>query len=783
MSRILGAVPHPTGFRLRAVEDERGAYAFGLGSWLFLVAWALAEMPQPDGSAYPDLDANPGWVRYLRLDGGLDAAVSLTGEGGQLPLLEAFATEVRLLGSVPLQQDYLAPVADVADRLVDLLQAHEDRTSPLGFVSLWRPEVSRMIADDEPRAFFAMHAETEAEWQEPLVAPGRADGDLAALRAWLRALADDAAAGPRTYDHTQALPLLQQLLRWSVRAVGRPRRRRAARRGARYPHRPRRGHRTAQAPGLAAPPDAISALRRLTRETLGAWSYRLDAWYTALAAWRLENHRATAPRGLQVGAFGMLVNVRPRDAAASGGFVLAPSLAHATTAAVLRSGWQAFGGAGQAGALAVDLSSARVRRARWIVEGVRRGQDLAELLGARFERGLHDAGQAARVDDFRTIALRAVGDGGPPNAIVDGLLLARAWSGADDLTRQETAARAAVDAALPPSGAERAALVEVLDAVAADLDSVGDLAVAQTVHALAQGNPAEATAALTASSTGEVTFPAPRVADTARSAVTVTHRLLSMLDPTGVSPWPGGAASGRAAADPGLEAWVGDLLGPPSGVRFEVQFLDPAAGAALGAPVVGTAEDLGVGALDLVQLAPGGEDAGRGGIGMLVAAWAAARPDAPAGAVPEVRGAGRGHLTRRHGAGGPRAARPARRVPRPHGGRPGRAGSRRAAAGGGGRRRPLGAGGGRPGPARRRPRPAGGRCRRRRTGAARRDARTDRLHPDRAAPARGRRGGARGGSGVAGASGGAAGRGRRPCPLGRRGVGRPGQRGTGSEPA
>jgi seryl-tRNA synthetase len=93
---------------------------------------------------------------------------------------------------------------------------------------------------------------------------------------------------------------------------------------------------------------------------------------------------------------------------ASGGFVHAPSLNHAATAAVLRSGYLAHRSAGGDQPFAIDLSSERVRRARWLLEGVRQGQSLAALLGYRFERGLHENHPGLEldylVDKFRTLA-------------------------------------------------------------------------------------------------------------------------------------------------------------------------------------------------------------------------------------------------------------------------------------------------------------------------------------------------------------------------------------------
>ena len=76
------------------------------------------------------------------------------------------------------------------------------------------------------------------------------------------------------------------------------------------------------------------------------------------------------------------------------GFIHAPSLAQASTVAVLRSGHLAHAGAIAANdLLAIDLSSERVRLASWLLDGVRQGQPLGALLGYRFERRLQEVGR------------------------------------------------------------------------------------------------------------------------------------------------------------------------------------------------------------------------------------------------------------------------------------------------------------------------------------------------------------------------------------------------------
>ena len=73
----------------------------------------------------------------------------------------------------------------------------------------------------------------------------------------------------------------------------------------------------------------------------------------------------------------------------NGGYVHTPSLNHATAAAIVRNGIP-HASPSEQDELAVNLSSARVRRAKYLIDGVRNGQSLEALLGYLFERGLYD---------------------------------------------------------------------------------------------------------------------------------------------------------------------------------------------------------------------------------------------------------------------------------------------------------------------------------------------------------------------------------------------------------
>lgn len=201
-------------------------------------------------------------------------------------------------------------------------------------------------------------------------------------------------------------------------------------------------------------------LLRLFTELLDAASHRFDAWLTGVVAERLRLQRAAAPTSY-VGAYGWLTGVAPRTGARSHGHMLAPSLGHAATAVVLRSGFlgerrkvyadranaaQAAAAAALAGAstpnsrtnallalqqaqaardaaletlrtlqpldpvteanlsLAVDLSSERVRAARRTLRAVRAGQPLAAVLGYQFERDLISACLPQYLAAFRKLS-------------------------------------------------------------------------------------------------------------------------------------------------------------------------------------------------------------------------------------------------------------------------------------------------------------------------------------------------------------------------------------------
>jgi hypothetical protein len=387
---------------------------------------------------------------------------------------------------------------------------------------------------------------------------------------------------------------------------------------------------------MAGRPSA--ALDRLVRALLDSCSHRLDAWITSYATRRLATLRRARPAGVHLGGFAWVEDLKPKPPSravtalpqgeagplvedpTNSGFVVAPSLSHAATAAILLSGHLSHRGGSAGGApLAIDLSSDRARTASWVLDGVRQGQPLAALLGYRFERGLHDASRPGLELDrfirpFRALAPLVAGQREPvaesveaveavaAGNVVDGLVLLRRFRAGLSGSSIEPALAGANDA-------ERQAVLAQLRALDEIADALADLLTAESVHQAADGNLTRAAATLDALGSGALPPPEPEVVRTPRSGFAFTHRLMTVA-PLATTPSPGwsrGAKRPRRVAEPRLDRWAAAFLGRADRIRAAARLIGPD-GASLGRREA-TVNDVGLCALDLVYDGVGGPGA------------------------------------------------------------------------------------------------------------------------------------------------------------------------------
>ncbi|MFJ8469574.1 hypothetical protein [Streptomyces swartbergensis] len=351
-----------------------------------------------------------------------------------------------------------------------------------------------------------------------------------------------------------------------------------------------------------APPDQ---LEWAFRGHLDLYATRLDAWLTGLATRRLADHRAAAPTGVHVGCWGFVENLRhdAGSAAESLGFVHTPSLAHAVSTALLRNGRLANRG-DDGKVFDLQVTSDRVRRGQWLLDGVAQGQRLAALLGYRLERTLREAGlemMRYQMPLRRTAPLRGP-DVRPDTSVevltardvVDGVALLDRWREDSAAVLADVAAQAKLST-LPGGDATR--LRAVIDEVNDAYDAVSDLLVAESVHQASLGNLDRSGAALSAHDRHGRAPELDYIASP-QSGHTVSHRVAVVLqDPALGDGWPRDA---RGAAEPLLDAWVAGVLGDPAQWQFGALLRANGTTTVL-SPV--SAADLGLGPLSLAMAA------------------------------------------------------------------------------------------------------------------------------------------------------------------------------------
>ena len=180
------------------------------------------------------------------------------------------------------------------------------------------------------------------------------------------------------------------------------------------------------------------------------------------------------------------MRVQPRSGRASQGHIHAPSLDHATTAAVLRSGWSAFGTAEAGSPLAVDLSApANPRRAVADRGRPRRAGARTRCSAPASSSGCTTVTSTRSSTTFAPPCSRAPGSAAAHRSGWSTACCSRARTPTASTGRRPSSAvrdRGRPARTPQPPVCARA----VLDTVA-DLDAVADALFAQAVHALLRG--------------------------------------------------------------------------------------------------------------------------------------------------------------------------------------------------------------------------------------------------------------------------------------------------------
>lgn len=408
-------------------------------------------------------------------------------------------------------------------------------------------------------------------------------------------------------------------------------------------------------------------LERVLTEHIDLCTYRLDAWKNGLMNYQLASLRFRSDpnsqgspyeymedgnngpsnypygKGTYLGAYGWLENVRPENKvmtpknltdeelkkhfnqadepqlvtdSTNGGYIGAPSLNHAVTAAILRNAYMAEG---NPETFEINLSSERVRKALSIIEGIRAGQNLSALLGYFLERELHDQNHSLiRVDYYIHLLRKAfplssdkikstkTEDSDAIEAIqasnvVDGLELI------NHITASGKKTYPFGKSVLPNSGPDapspeiKAAINEQVQNIMDLNDAVADIAMAESVHQVVLGNYDRAAATMDTYSKGNFP-PIPDVVQTPRSGTNITQRFglqFEILGDSTVSP-NSMPLTPRSKAEPTLNNWLVSVLPHEGNVATKATYFDPTT--SLEREVIITQKELELQGLDLLYM-------------------------------------------------------------------------------------------------------------------------------------------------------------------------------------
>ncbi len=564
IASILATQPHPARFFLRKMEEYvKGETALAIQITYDFILDVMEEALTSDeyGTAITVV-ANHYQEKLAELyPGGLQTV------DDQIDLWDEIAQKVSQTYMGDTRSDALTFIGSVQS----VIGNYEARQRPLRWVGLDRYE--GVLGEENTRLIAGALYGSSAEWgsegliQATEAGPGSTAADYLAELKQRFAAREATGELARSTLSLSPKPLLYQFLEQTLSLV---------------PNRSESNQSVLAALENLASLDP-GKLEWLLRETLGLGAHRLDAWATSLASERLERLRSARPVGIQIGAFGWVTQLKPRrNRRPSEGFIHTPSMSHAATAALLRAGWLTHGSQDPLSPAAVNIDSRRVRDASWLLDGVRQGQPLGDLLGYRFERFLHDRWASDQIQPVRQLVLSAKGQ---PNAStnqpVDGIDLLELYRNGQ-------------------LGALKAPVQRAIDDLEAAFDAVNDVGLFEAVHQTAAGNYERSAAMTDAISTGTISPPELRAPLTPRSAVSVEHRVVILLPPDGTLPDRGWQAGIRDQVAPALETWVSSLLPPAEEIGFQMVEIFP--DGQIGQRISQTLAQLGLSALDAVYL-------------------------------------------------------------------------------------------------------------------------------------------------------------------------------------
>lgn len=263
------------------------------------------------------------------------------------------------------------------------------------------------------------------------------------------------------------------------------------------------------------------------------------------------------------------------------GFIQTPSELHAITAAILRSGYQANKTNEYYEAFAIDLSSARIRKALQIIQGVKMGQEFPAILGYQFERYLHKH-ESGPLDEYKLNFRQQFPQKVNPNysennseeylaaySTVDGFGLSEYFRDLikDGLTLNE---KNQIQHKFNIKAQHLEQVIEVLNQLLLNIDAVSDLLLAESVYQVASGNLDAADTALKMMN-NEAELVLPEIVKTPENRQLLDHLVGIHFDDRALAtPW-STLESPKSTINPFLNNWLAKQIPSPNSICINVR--------------------------------------------------------------------------------------------------------------------------------------------------------------------------------------------------------------------
>jgi len=276
---------------------------------------------------------------------------------------------------------------------------------------------------------------------------------------------------------------------------------------------------------------------------------------------------------------------QPQTDKANQGFIHTPSQAHAVTAAILRSGFMANNPTKDHDEFAINLSSERVRKALFYIDGMRNGQELAALLGYQFERELHDNEipflDAYLLDFRKACPLRKeVINGDHPTettqafTVVHGLDLLQFYrnknESLDDVLAEKRINLNINNITDDDINKAKEQIKNALDHLSQSMDAISDLMASESIYHIAKGDMERSSSVLKMlSNDKEISI--PEITQTPKSGTPLSHLVGVQFDLKSTQKIWLGVDSPRSMLNPGLNRWLFEQLPLAGTICFNVE--------------------------------------------------------------------------------------------------------------------------------------------------------------------------------------------------------------------